>query len=160
MIEELQFEISRASRRMFIQTNYDATACSGRIILNLAAAASRRFGVHKHATLMNTQTLQDAKYHIRTELGLLTASYSHSEDLPIYGTWQGRGNSPMIWCFISSLLFDCYNALAHHASYCNPDRTNQMQLSMIGFVDDSNGQVNSFLSNESKDELQRLVQKA
>lgn len=32
MIEELQFEISRASRRMFLQTNYDASACYDRII--------------------------------------------------------------------------------------------------------------------------------
>jgi hypothetical protein len=73
---------------------------------------------------------------------------------------KGSGNSPMIWCFISSLLFDCYDALAHQASYCNPDRTNMMQINMIGFVDDSNGQVNSFLSNESKEELQQLVKKA
>lgn len=27
MIEELQFKVSRLSRRMFLQTNYDATAC-------------------------------------------------------------------------------------------------------------------------------------
>jgi hypothetical protein len=160
MIEELQFEISRASRRMLIQTNYDATACYDRIIPNLAAAASQRFGVPKLATLMNTRTLRDAQYHIRTELGLSTTSYTHHQDMPIYGTGQGSGNSPMIWCFISSLLFDCYDALAHHASYCNPDRTNQIHLNMIGFVDDSNGQVNSFECDESKIELQRLVQKA
>lgn len=36
MIEELQSEISRASRRMFLQTNYDASACYDRIIPNLA----------------------------------------------------------------------------------------------------------------------------
>jgi hypothetical protein len=41
MIEELQFEISQASRRMLIQTNYDATACYDRIIPNLAATASQ-----------------------------------------------------------------------------------------------------------------------
>jgi hypothetical protein len=40
MIEELQFETSRASRRMLIQTNYYATVCYDRIIPNLAAAAS------------------------------------------------------------------------------------------------------------------------
>jgi hypothetical protein len=110
---------------------------------------------------MNTRTLRDAQYHIRTELGLSTTSYTHHQDMPIYGTGQGSGNSPLIWCFISSLLFDCYDALAHHASYCNPDRTHQINLNMIGFVDnDSNGQVNSFECDESKIELQRLVQKA
>lgn len=47
MIEELQFEISRISRRMFLQTNYDASACYDRNIPNLAMLASRKFGVEK-----------------------------------------------------------------------------------------------------------------
>ena len=46
MLEELQFEIARLSRRMLIQTNYDAMACYDRIIPNLAMVASQKFGVH------------------------------------------------------------------------------------------------------------------
>ena len=46
LIEELpQFEISRASRKMLIQTNYDATACYDQIIPNLAMMVSKKFGV-------------------------------------------------------------------------------------------------------------------
>ena len=71
MIEELQFEISRLTRRMFLQTNYDATACYDRIIPNLAMLASRRFGVAKEVTQSNASTLHKAKYYVRTELGLL-----------------------------------------------------------------------------------------
>jgi hypothetical protein len=41
MIEELQLEISRASRKTFAQTNYDATLCYDRIVPNLAMLASR-----------------------------------------------------------------------------------------------------------------------
>ena len=84
MIEELQFEISRPSRRMFLQTNYDASACYDRIIPNLAMIASRRFGVAKSATQSNGNTLLNAKYHVRTELGLSDSSYSHSPEMPIY----------------------------------------------------------------------------
>ncbi|KAI2491604.1 hypothetical protein MHU86_22948 [Fragilaria crotonensis] len=160
MIEELQFEISRLSRRMFLQTNYDATACYDRIIPNLAMLASRRFGVAKEVTQANATTLNKAKYHIRTELGMSDSSYSHSVDMPIYGTGQGSGNSPMIWCFLSSLLFDCYDLRASPAQYCNPDWTNRNQVSMIGFVDDSNGQVNSFFDHESPETLQALIEKA
>jgi hypothetical protein len=47
MIEELQFEISRTSRRMFLQKNYNPTACFNRIISNLAMMVSRQFGVAK-----------------------------------------------------------------------------------------------------------------
>lgn len=121
MIEELQFEISRISRRMFLQTNYDASACYDRNIPNLAMHASRKFGVEKTVTQSNGYRLLNAKYHIRTRLGLSDSSYSHTVDMPIYGTGQGSGNSPMIWCFLSSLLYDCYDSMAHPAQHCNPD---------------------------------------
>ena len=130
------------SRRMLIQTNYDATACYDRIIPNLAMVASQKFGVHPKATHTNALTLQLAKYHVRTDLGMSSTSFSHSPDSPIYGTGQGSGNSPMIWGFISSVLLDAYESLAEPAVYCNPDRTNEIKLAMIGFVDDNNGQVN------------------
>ena len=160
MIEELQLEISRLTRRMFLQTNYDATACYDRIIPNLAMLASRRFGVAKEVTESNVSTLQKAKYHVRTELGLSDSHYSHSLEWPIYGTGQGSGNSPMIWCFLSSLLFDCYDLRSHPADYCNPDWSNKTRVSMIGFVDDSNGQVNSFFNDDSSVTLNALIQKA
>jgi hypothetical protein len=160
MIEELQYEISRLSRRMFLQTNYDASACYDRIIPNLAMLASRRFGVAKEATQSNASTLFNAKYHIRTDLGLSDSYYSHGLDQPIYGTGQGSGNSPMIWCFLSSLLYDCYDIRAQPARYCSPDWSNKCEVSMIGFVDDSNGQVNSFYENESPSTLQAMMRKA
>ena len=128
MIEELQFEISRASRRMFLQTNYDATACYDPIIPNLAMAVSKRFGVSPQVTLSNAQTLLHARYHIRTELGLSESSYSHSPNMPIFGTGQGSGNSPMIWCFVSSVLFDCYDTVAYAAKYCYPDKTHKKKI--------------------------------
>ena len=156
MLEELQFEISRASRKMFLQTNYDATACYDRIIPNLAMVASQKFGVHEHVTTTNAKTLQHAAYHIRTEMGLSQTSYSHTENSPIYGTGQGSGNSPMIWCFLSSVLYDCYGSNAHAATYSNPDHTNSISWSMIGFVDDSNGQVNVFSEGDSSETLSKM----
>jgi ribonuclease HI len=153
MLEELQFEISRTSRKSLIQTNYDATACYDRIIPNLATLASRRFGIDKQVALSNSRTLEKARYFIRTDMGLSTSSYTHSEEFPIYGTGQGSANSPMIWCFLSSILFQCYETKAHPAMYQNPDRTNQNKWYMIGFVDDTNGQVNQFIEDERPDTL-------
>ena len=149
LIEELQFEISRASRKMLIQTNYDATACYDRIIPNLAMMVSKKFGVPHQATLSNATTLQKADYRIRTDLGIAATGYTHSEEWPIYGTGQGSGNSPMIWCFLSSILFDCYEKKSSNAQYCRPDRTEPLSVGMIGFVDDSNGQTNCFMDDET-----------
>jgi hypothetical protein len=52
-LEELQFEMSRLTRKTVAQTNYDATACYDRIIPNLVMLASRRFGVPKETTASN-----------------------------------------------------------------------------------------------------------
>ena len=158
-IEELQFEISRASRKMLVQTNYDATSCYDRIIPNVAMIASRKYGVPKVITQSNARTLEKAEYRIRTELGVSETGYSHSNEQPIYGTGQGSGNSPMIWCFLSSILFDCYDELAFSATYCHPDRSHNMNLGMVGFVDDSNGQTNDFMQTESSLTLPNTLHK-
>ena len=156
-IEEMQLEIGRASRKTLVQTNYDATSCYDRIIINLAMLVSRKFGVPFLIAQTNARTLMNAKYSIRTELGVSKESYTHSSEYPIHGTGQGSGNSPAIWCFLSSVLFDCYDELAYKATYCNPNRANMIELGMIGFVDDSNGQTNCFMTNESPDTIPTML---
>jgi len=159
-LEVYQTEISRASRKSLIQTNYDASSCYDRIIPNLAALVSQKFGVASTVVLVNTRTLEKAQYKIRTELGLSDSGYQHCMAHPIYGTGQGSSNSPIIWCFISSVLFDSYESQATGAIYETPDRTTQIKLFMLGFVDDSNGQTNNFLSDiqPTPSELVRLMQ--
>ena len=121
---------------------------------------SRRFGVPKSVTQTNAETLRQARFHIQTGLGMSETHYSHSPGAPIYGAGQGSGNSPMIWCFISCMLFDCYDKMAFLANYSYPDRSNSLDLTMIGFVDDTNGQVNSFFDPESLTGLHHTIHKA
>jgi hypothetical protein len=127
-IEEFQLEIIRSSRKSLVQTNYDATSCYDRIIPNLAALVSQRFGVPHPVVQSNVRTLEAAQYRLRTEIGLSEASYSHTAQTPIYGTGQGSGNSPMIWCFLSSTLFDCYETQAFGAIYETPDKKYQHEI--------------------------------
>jgi hypothetical protein len=155
-IEEFQLEISRSSRKTLVQTNYDATSCYDRIIPNLAALVSQRYGVPQPVVMSNALTLEKAHYRLRTELGLSEECYSHTEDSPIYGTGQGSGNSPMIWCFLSSALFNCYEQTAYGASYATPDKSYQMKLHMVGYVDDSNGQTNMFEENIQSQDVEIL----
>ena len=117
---------------MLVQTNYDAMSCYDRIIPNLAMLVSRKYGVSKMTTLTNAKTLENAEYRIRTEMGVSTTGYTHSSENPIFGTGQGSGNSPMIWCFLSSVLFNCYDELSHKAIYCHPDKSNELNIGMIG----------------------------
>ena len=69
MLEEFQFEISRLSRLMLLQTNYDAMACYDRIIPKLAVIVSQKYGVHPKVTQANAKTLQYARYKVKTDLG-------------------------------------------------------------------------------------------
>ena len=66
----------------------------------------------------------------------------------------------MGWLFLSSVLLDCYEATATPATYTNPDRSNCFAISMIGFVDDINGQVNKFDDVQNLATLLWLVDKA
>ena len=71
--------------------------------------------------------------------------HSHCDLFPIYGSGQCSGNSPGLWCAISSVLFDVYKKQACGASFYSPDKTINAKLNMIGFVDDTSGSTNNFL---------------
>ena len=156
-IEELQCEISRATRKPVVLTNYDAKACYDRIILCIAMLVSRKFGVPFSVTQANAHTLEQAIYKVRTELGLADTGYQHSSETPVYGTGQGSANSPAIWCFLSSCLLDGYDEVATPAFYQNPEATISATLGLVGFVDDCNGQTNKFFSDGSDATLQEIL---
>ena len=157
-LEELQYEISRVSRYPLALTSYDAMACYDRIIPSLAMLVSRKYGVDKSVTKANSETLRNAIYRIKTDVGLAETGYTHDNDRPIYGTGQGSGNSPAIWCFLSSTLFDCYDTKAHRANYQDPTGTVTATLGMIGFVDDCGSQTNdSPLENDSTNNILQQV---
>ena len=137
IIEELQYEISRASKRPLVHLDYDATACNDRIILPMASLISQAHGQHHSIVLINATTLKSARYLLKTQLGISSISYSHSNLLPIYGSGQGSGNSPGLWCAISSVLFDVYETQACGASFFSLDKMIAVKLYMIGFINDT-----------------------
>lgn len=146
-IEEMESEISRASRKSLVKFDNDATSCYDRILVAIASIISRKHGLHKNVAMVMAKTLEEAKYRLKTELGISEDFYQNCELTPIYGTGQGSQNSPAIWCLISSVLFDCFETKAHGAVFESPDRTQSLTVYMIGFVDDSTGQTNSFLDD-------------
>lgn len=141
-------------------TNYDAASCYDRIIPNLAALASRKFGVHESVTKSNFITLRDAEYRVRTDLGLADKGYHHCTEFPIYGTGQGSGNSPAIWCMLSCILFDCYDEKSVPAHYHDITKSIETSLGLLGFVDDCNGQTNSFFSEDTMTNRESLIKQA
>jgi hypothetical protein len=146
-IEELKIEICYASRKSLINFDNDAASCYDCIIPALASLIGRKFGVHQNVIFVHVTTLQETKYKLKTSMRISDEFYKNCQAFPIYGTGQGSGNFPAIWCIVSSVLFDCHEEKGHGAYFCTPDQNMSVSLSMIGFVDDSTGQVNQFAQN-------------
>lgn len=146
-IEEMIVEISRFSRKHLIKFDNDMTSCYNQIIASIVSIVSCKYGLHWSATYVCAWNLQDAKYKLKTQLGVSDDFYQHCKTHPIYGTSQGSTNSPAIWCFICSMLFDCFELKAHGAIFESPDQQLQIQIFMVGFVDDTTNGTNSFCEN-------------
>jgi exonuclease III len=147
LIEVLQNEIYRMSMKPGVNFDLDATSCYDRILASIASICSRRVGIDKMVALTNAQTLEHAKYHLKTSLGISQTWYQHNESKPIHGTGQGSGNSPAIWCFVCSALFDALEEKSHGATFTNYENTTKMKIHIIGFVDDCTQRVNEFESD-------------
>ena len=143
-LEELKYDISFMTRRTLFNFDNDATSCYNRIIVALASLINRKYGLHRKVVAVHASTLQQARFHLRTVSGISTQFYSHSIQFPIFGSGQGSGNSPGIWLFISSTLCDVHNSISQGATFTNPDESEQVSISMVGFVDDSTGTYNDF----------------
>ena len=159
-IEELQCEISRATRKPLVLTNYDATSCYDRIIPSLGMLVSQKYGVPSSVTKATAETLRLATYKVRTELGIAEVGYSHSDESPVYGTGQGSTFSGQTWTFQSSTLIDCYDKDAIPAEYSSPSGDESVKLGIAGFVDDCNGQTNSFQEDGSSATVAKILHHA
>ena len=144
IIRELEYEMSRLTCKPCIHFDNDATSCYDRIPCFLANLASRKYGMNKKICIVQGKTLKEAKYHLKTKLGISDDFIQHSQAYPIYGTGQGSGNSPTYWLLISSTLFDMYDRMATGSKYATPDRTVSLVLRAIGFVDDVRTTTNAF----------------
>jgi hypothetical protein len=150
-LEELRYDTSYGSRRTLFNFDNDATSCYDRIIIALASLINRKYGLNQRIVALHTNTLQQAKFHLRTINGISDQSYLHSLQFPIYGSGQGSGNSPVIWLFISLTLCDVHNQVSHGASFTTPHGTETVKLAMVAFVDDSTGTYNKFQPQSEPD---------
>jgi hypothetical protein len=143
-LDLMQNEIYRTSMKSGITKDLDATSCYDRILAWVANVCSQRVGVHPMVAAVNSRTLERARFHLKTDRLVSEGSYQHCNEHPIHGTGQGSGNSPALWCFVSSTLFDAFAERAHGASFYSYDGQTSLQIGMVGFVDDCNQRVNVF----------------
>ena len=132
------------SMKSGINFDLDATSCYDRILASVAAICSQRIGMASNVVNTNSTMLFCARYHLKTKLGISSGYYRHTSETPIHGTGQGSGNSPTIWCFVCSALFDALASKAHGATFASYDGTQELFMPIVGFVDDCTQRVNDF----------------
>lgn len=159
LFEELKNEICRFSRKSLVNFDNDAKSCYDRILPSVASLLGRVQGIHKHVVFVHAKTLEEARYKLRTALGVSKTFAQNCDLQPWFGTGQGSTNSPMIWTLVSSALFDIHNDLSHGAEFISPDGSIHIRITIVGFVDDSNCNTNNFAANDQSD-LESLLEAA
>jgi hypothetical protein len=86
LAEELKIDICLASRKSLVNFDNDAASCYDRILASIASLIGRKKGLHRLVTLVHAKTLEEARYKLKTALGVSDSEYSHDEAFPIYGT--------------------------------------------------------------------------
>jgi hypothetical protein len=141
----LELEISTLTNTALIQFDNDMTACYDRIPMFLANVLSRKYGMHFNVCCVQGKTFREAKYYLKTRLGVSQGFVSHSMEEPWYGIGQGAGNAPMNCLQLMSTLYDMYEKKATGATYVNPDGSITAVIKTQGFVDDTTNRNNSLL---------------
>ena len=86
----------------------------------------------------------EAKFKLKTALGVSDDYYQNCKMFPIFGTGQGSTNLPTIWLIISSTLFDIHKELSNGAIFSNTIQEIEVHIILVRFVDDVTGQTNDF----------------
>jgi hypothetical protein len=140
----LQYDYAALTRWPSIKFNNNATLCYDRIIPSVSNVTPRSMGrLHKNIAQIHGDMLEQAVYHIKTQLGISNGSYSHSDVHPVYGTGQGSCASPPFWLLNCSKYFDLYDILCCGAKYIDMAAERLLKMGLDGYVDDNGCNVNS-----------------
>jgi exonuclease III len=148
-LEVLQYDYASLTRWPEIKFSNDATSCYDRIIPSVSNVIARSMGLHKNIAKIHGSMLEHAVYRIKTQLGISTDSYTHSDGSPVFGTGQGSTASPPFWLLNCSAYFTIYESKCYGARYVNMDGSKTVKLGMTGFVDDNTCNVNSRPEDEA-----------
>lgn len=129
-MEELRFDVADFTRYPLANFDNDARACYDRILISLSSLCGRKQGIGKEVIFVHAKTLWEVKFKLKTKVGILTREYSHCRKFPIHGSGQGSTNSPTIWCFVLSKLFNTHDQLANGIMFTTPDGSQKIRMNV------------------------------
>eukprot|EP00957_Ditylum_brightwellii_P112297 8561874-Ditylum_brightwellii.AAC.1 len=131
LIEELKYDICYCSRKLLINFDNNAASCYDQILPNVSSLVTRKKGLNKNVTFVYAQTLKEAKYRLKTALGVSGEYYQHCTTFLIYSGGRGATNSPDILLAISSTIGDIYEQSANGADFISPDKAIALVLAIL-----------------------------
>ena len=132
-----QVEIPMITRRILVRFNNDATAYFDRIMPHVLCLCLRSYQMPAEFTGLLGDLLRYAKYTIKTANGLSKETYSHSIELPVFGSGQGSTVSATGLGKLVSIALDMHDKQRSGSQYSDPEGTFKTIIGMLGFVDDN-----------------------
>ena len=140
-LEMMQYDYTLMTR--FDSIKFAAGSCYNRIIVPPSSIIARSRGLHANVAKVHGDTLKNAIFRVKTQLGVSHGNYSHTDENPVFGSRQGSTASPPTWTMNGSLYFDVYDKHCNGADYADLDDTLTFLIRMAGYIDDNCAQVNS-----------------
>ena len=138
VFKEQKYLHARLRRTILLTMDNDAKACYDRIICNFAKLVSQYCGMPMSACKMQSKTLEQMVFQIRTAIGISTNNYQHTIETPLHGSGQGSCASPTLWLLISSIIMRQLESHATGMTIVPINKKDASILSIIdGFVDDT-----------------------
>jgi exonuclease III len=151
--------VLRLSRSNAVFLDNDAKSCYDRIVMLMASLCCQSIGMDKKACRLFLKTLDSARYHVKTQLGVSQEFYSTTREETMHGPGQGGRGSPSIWIAISCLLMKCLQEKSMGCELANPLKDALVKFYSTGFVDDVTLWIcNMARSLEEGESMQQLVQ--
>ena len=135
MLKELTYNLAINTKTTLATFDNDATGCFDRVPCSVAMLSSRRLGATKNICRMQADTLGKIQHQLRTVFGTSRNYYTSSNDWEIHGQGQGSRAGPPTWVFVSSLLMDCMDQLAHGLHFSCPQQQLHHKRTNDAFVD-------------------------
>eukprot|EP00957_Ditylum_brightwellii_P147614 11241655-Ditylum_brightwellii.AAC.1 len=77
LIEELKYDISYSLRKTSINFDNDAASCYNQILPNISSLIMHKKGMSRDVTFVHANMLEEAKYRLKTALGISDDYYTH-----------------------------------------------------------------------------------
>jgi negative regulator of replication initiation len=145
LLKQLTYEIARMTRTDITTFDNDAKSCYDRIVMSYALHRCQQLGMPVKACKMLGEYLDNARYYIKTQLGVSEGFYQSSKENPLHGAGQGSKLSPPIWTFVSTAGTEILEEVNDGLTVCSPDQNTQATRPIDAFVDDTTTWANQFV---------------